>query len=264
MTVRHIRLEGQPNFRDLGGYAAADGRYVKWRAVYRSGELSQLTEDDVETLGSLGIRTVVDLRSPEEVNARGAGRIPPGASLRPLPISSSDFFAKLIPMFLQGDFSQVPPNLLDKVNRLLVRDFSAQYGELLSVLSDPQSRPLVFHCTQGKDRAGFGAAVVLSALGVPWETVVEDYLLSNHYRQAENEKMLGMIRRFAASQGGPESEEIAVRRVESLLYVKEQSLHAAHAEILERHGSIDAYLVEGLGCPKDVLSRLRDELLEQA
>lgn len=259
---RHIRLAGQPNFRDLGGYVAADGRRVKWRTVYRSGELSQLSDEDLGKLVELGIKTVVDLRSPEEVTARGKGRLPTGAELCAVPISSSDFFAKLIPMFLKGDFSQVPPNLLDKVNRLLVRDFSAQYGELLSVLSDTSRRPLVFHCTQGKDRAGFGAAVVLSALGVPWDTVVEDYLLSNHYRKAENDKMLGMIRRFAASQGGAESEETAARRVEGLLYVKEQSLHAAHAEILERHGSIEAYLVEGLGCPKDVLARLRDELLE--
>ena len=259
---RHVPLSGQPNFRDLGGYATADGRRVKWRAVYRSGELSQLTDGDVTKLGDLGIRTVVDLRSPEEVNARGEGRLPAGAELRPMPISSSDMFAKLIPMFLRGDFSQVPPDLLDRVNRLLVRDFSSQYSGLLQTLLDASCRPLVFHCTQGKDRAGFGAAMVLSALGVPWETVLEDYLLSNHYRQAENDKMLQMIRGFAASNGGPDDEEIAFQRVEGLLYVKEQSLMAAHGEIVERHGSVEAYLVDGLGCSRDALTALRDELLE--
>jgi protein-tyrosine phosphatase len=211
---RHIPLSGQPNFRDLGGYATRDGRRVKWRRVYRSGELSQLTETDVVKLGELGIRTVIDLRSAEEVAARGEGRLPEGATLHPMPISSSDMFAKLIPMFLNGDFSQVPPNLLDRVNRVLVRDFSAQFGGLLRALSDPTKRPLVFHCTQGKDRAGFGAAMVLSALGVPWETVVEDYLLSNHYRKAENDKMLGMIRSFVASQAGAGGEEIAFQRVQ--------------------------------------------------
>ena len=179
-----------------------------------------------------------------------------------MPIASSDMFAKLIPMFLKGDFSQVPPDMLDTVNRMLVRDFTEQYAGLLRVLSDPANRPLVFHCTQGKDRAGFGAAMVLSALGVPWETVVEDYLLSNHFRKEENDKMLGMIRSFAASQAGPEGEEIAFSRVEGLLYVKEQSLQAAHAEIIERHGSIAAFLSEGLGCSEDGLRRLRDDLLE--
>lgn len=259
---RLVPLSGQPNFRDLGGYAAADGRTVRWGTVYRSGELSQLSDDDVETLGRLGIRTVVDLRSPEEVSARGAGRLPQGAALRPMPISSSDIFSRLVPMFLKGDFSQVPPDLLDRVNRHLVRDFTAQFGGLLATLGEPGRRPLVFHCTQGKDRAGFGAAMVLSALGVPWDTVVEDYLLSNHYRKAENDKLLAMVRRLAAAQGGPDAEQTAAARVESLLCVKEQSLQAAHDEIVEEHGSVERYLVDALGCSTATLGRLRDELLE--
>jgi protein-tyrosine phosphatase len=259
---RHVPLSGQPNFRDLGGYEASDGRTVKWGLVFRSGELSQLSEADVEKLGALGIRSVVDLRSPQEVSARGDGRLPRGATLFPMPIASSDMFAKLIPMFLKGDFSEVPTDLLDRVNRMLVRDFTEPYSGLLRTLSDPGNRPLVFHCTQGKDRAGFGAAMVLSALGVPWETVVEDYLLSNHFRKEENEKMLGMIRAFAASRGGPEGEEIALSRVEGLMYVKEQSLQAAHREIVERHGSVAGFLTEGLGFSAEALARLRDELLE--
>ena len=267
---RHVPLAGQPNFRDLGGYAAGDGRRIRWGVVYRSGELSQLSDEDVGKLGEIGIRTVVDLRSPEEVSARGEGRLPSGAQLFALPVASSDMFAKLIPMFLKGDFSQVPPDLLDQVNRMLVRDFTEQYTGLLDALSDPANRPLVFHCTQGKDRAGFGAAMVLSALGVPWETVLEDYLLSNHFRKEENDKMLGMIRSFASGPGqegqdgqdGQEGEEIAFSRVEGLLYVKEQSLQAAHAEIIERHGSVDGFLTEGLGCSVDGLARLRDDLLE--
>lgn len=259
---RHVPLSGQPNFRDLGGYAAGDGRTVKWGLVYRSGELSQLSEDDVKTLGALGIRTVVDLRSPEEISARGAGRLPAGAELRPMPISSSDMFSKLIPMFLKGDFSQVPPNLLDRVNRHLVCDFTAQFGGLLRALGESGRRPLVFHCTQGKDRAGFGAAMVLSALGVPWETVVEDYLLSNQYRKAENDKLLGMVRQFAASRGGAEAEEMALQRVEGLLYVKERSIRAAHDEIVTRHGSVEGYLVDALGVSMAALEQLRDELLE--
>jgi len=259
---RHVPLAGQPNFRDLGGYAAGDGRRIKWGVLYRSGELSQLSDDDVGKLGGLGIRTVVDFRSPEEVSARGEGRLPSGAQLFALPIASSDMFAKLIPMFLKGDFSQVPRDLLEQVNRMLVSEFTEQYTGLLRAVSDPANRPLVFHCTQGKDRAGFGAAMVLSALGVPWETVVEDYLLSNHFRKEENDKMLGMIRGFASNHGGTEGEEVAFSRVEGLLYVKEQSLQAAHTEILERHGSVEGFLSEGLGCSVEGLARLRDDLLE--
>lgn len=257
---RHIPLSGQPNFRDLGGYRSRDGRRVKWGAVYRSGELSKLTEDDLGKLEELGIKTVVDLRSPGEVSARGPSRMPPGAKTLPLSITSSDMFAKLIPMFLEGDFSQLPADLLERVNRALVRDFTEQFGGLLRALSDPANRPLVFHCTQGKDRAGFGAAMVLSALGVPWDVVVEDYLLSNEFRQEENDKMLGMIREFAGAKGG---EVVELSKIEGLLYVKPASLEAAHTEIRELHGDVESFLVDGLGCTPEGLERLRDDMLEQ-
>jgi len=232
---------------------------VKWGAVYRSGELSQLSASDIDTLGELGIKTVVDLRSPQEVSARGESRTPPGARVVPLPIASSEVFSKLIPMFLEGDFSRLPPDLLERVNRALVRNFGAQYGGLLRTLIDRANRPLVFHCTQGKDRAGFGAAMVLSALGVPWETVVEDYLLSNHFRREENDKLLAMIRDFASSKNG---EEVELSNIEGLLYVKAASLEAAHTEIRALHGDVESFLIDGLGCRLEELERLRDELLE--
>lgn len=232
---------------------------MKWGAVYRSGELSQLSASDIDTLGELGIKTVVDLRSPQEVSARGESRTPPGARVVPLPIASSEVFSKLIPMFLEGDFSRLPPDLLERVNRALVRNFGAQYGGLLRTLIDRANRPLVFHCTQGKDRAGFGAAMVLSALGVPWETVVEDYLLSNHFRREENDKLLAMIRDFASSKNG---EEVELSNIEGLLYVKAASLEAAHTEIRALHGDVESFLIDGLGCRLEELERLRDELLE--
>lgn len=256
---RHVPLRGQPNFRDLGGYATADGRRVRWGRVYRSGELSQLTDADVAVLAKLGIKTVVDLRSPEEVQMRGESRMPDGARTVRLPIASGDMFSKLVPMLLKGDFSRLPSNLLERVNRALVRDCAEQYGALLQTLLDATNQPVVFHCTQGKDRAGFGAAMVLSALGVPWDVVVEDYLLSNECRRDDNEKMLGMIRQLAASKGGS---DVDVGKVEALLVVKPDSLHAAHAEIRERHGDMDTFLAGALGLGGESRDRLRDHLLE--
>jgi len=257
---RHVPLAGQPNFRDLGGYETRDGRRVRWGTVYRSGELSQLSDADLEVLERLGIKMVVDLRSPQEVSARGESRAPQGAQTLRLPIASGDMFAKLIPMFLQGDFSKLPSDLLQRVNRVLVRDFRDQFGGLLRAVLEPQNRPLVFHCTQGKDRAGFGAAVVLSALGVPWPTVVEDYLLSNHLRREANEKMLAMIR--GATKAAANGKEVDLSKIEGLLYVTPESLDAAHDEIRSLHGDVDTFLEEGLGCSAEELERLRNELLE--
>jgi len=256
---RQVPLSRQANFRDLGGYETSDGRTVKWGVVFRSGELSQLGEDDVEKLSQLGIKSVVDLRSKEEIAARGESRLPSGAALHAMPIASSDMFAKLIPMMLAGNFSEVPSDLLERVNRVLASEYVAEFGTLLRMLADPSNRPLVFHCTQGKDRTGFGAAVILSALGVPFDQVMEDYLLSNHYRREENDKLLDMLRGFASNG---ESEQIAFERVQSLLYVRENSLQAALDEIVSRHGSFEGYIIQALDFSLDSLERLRDDLLE--
>ena len=75
---RHVVLEGDPNFRDLGGYRTADGRTVKWREVFRSGELAHLTEADVSVLEALGLRTVVNFLTPEEISTNGEDRLPGG------------------------------------------------------------------------------------------------------------------------------------------------------------------------------------------
>lgn len=101
--------------------------------------------------------------------------------------------------------------------------------------------------------------MVLSALGVSWDVVLEDYLLSNHFRQEANEKLLGMIRGLAGSKDGDEPE---LSKIEGLLYVKAASLEAARAEIQTLHGDVASFLVEGLGCAREELERLRDDLLE--
>jgi protein-tyrosine phosphatase len=171
---REIPLVGQNNFRDLGGYRAADGRSVKWGQLYRSGELSELEDDDVERLTELGIRSVVDLRSQTEMDSKGPDRLPEGTEIVSLTIDPGDLSPIVGPAFATGDFSHIPSDLLCQINRAYVHDCRQQLSELLSIAADATQRPLVFHCTQGKDRAGISAAVLLSALGVPWKGVVED------------------------------------------------------------------------------------------
>jgi len=197
MTSRRIELSGQDNFRDLGGYETADGRRVKWRHLFRSGELCELSEGDVECLAALGVRTVVDLRGESEVERKGPDRLPAGASLTSIAIEPGDLSPFLGRAFSTGDFGAVPEDLLPRINRDYIQSWRHQLGALLRIAADPANRPLVFHCTQGKDRAGISAAVLLSALGVPWETVLEDYLLSNELRREQAEAGLHGMRKSA-------------------------------------------------------------------
>ena len=262
MTRRRIELEGQPNFRDIGGYVATDGRVVRWGAVYRSGALGHVSASDEARLAELGLKTVVDLRSTPEVAAFGGSYLPPGARGVSIPIGSGELGTKILPALLEGDFSRLTPDLLVRVNRQLARDATQSFAELLRAVADPANRPIVFHCTQGKDRTGFGAALILAALGVAWEDIVEDYLLSNRYRAAENEQYLAMVAERAAKATGVPVEELDLTAIRPLFFVDAAAIDAARAELTAAYGSLDAYLTEALGFGEPERARLRDDLLE--
>jgi protein-tyrosine phosphatase len=259
---RQVELAGQDNFRDLGGYETSDGRRVRWRHLYRSGELTELSDGDVEKLAELGIRTVVDLRGEAEAAKKGPDRLPPGASLTSIAIEPGDLWPILAPAFATGDFSVVPEDLLLQINREYIRDWRHELGSLLHVAADPANCPLVFHCTQGKDRAGINAAILLSALGVPWETVVEDYLLSNRQRHAQADAGFKTMRASAARQRGIAPEEVDMGNIRGLFFVHASYLGAAHDEITNEYGSVEAFIRDGIGWSDSDLRRLRGGLLE--
>ncbi len=107
-----------------------------------------------------------------------------------------------------------------------------------------------------------GAAILLSVLGVPWETVVEDYLLTNHYRQHADAKLLQRARTIAAERRGIDPADVDMTNVEALLGVCVSNLEAGREEILLRFGSFDNFIREGLGCSESDVSQLQDDLLE--
>ena len=202
---RYIDLDGQPNFRDLGGYATADGRTVKGGEVYRSGEFSHLSDEDVAKLEDLEIRTVVNFLLPQEIEMNGRDRLPDGVREVPEPIQG-DRAAELT-MVVQAaikaaEFDNIPPEMNPEFHRLLLDEGKDQYAALLRQAADPANRPLAFHCSHGVHRTGTATAILLAALGVPWETVREDYLLTNEYRADEVEAKLAKIRQQAAQTLG--------------------------------------------------------------
>jgi protein-tyrosine phosphatase len=216
--ARHVQLQGQTNFRDLGGYKTGDGRSVKWGQVYRLGRLPKLTDADVDRLESLGIQTVVSLLTVDDIEAYGRNRLPAGVREVSLAIDS-DTATRLsnsaTAALKSGDFSQIPVELNPEIHRILVHDGQQQYAALLREITNPANHPLVFHCSHGVHRTGTGAAILLSALGVPWETVREDYLLSNNYRQAEVEKRLGQLRQLAAEKQDVSPEQVDMTNMEA-------------------------------------------------
>ncbi len=258
-------LDGQPNFRDLGGYETTDGRTVKWGQVYRSGELPRLSDDDVAKLGELEIRSVVNFLLPEEIEMNGRDRLPEGAQEVHQPIHG-DRAAELT-MAVQtaikaAEFDDIPPEMNPEFHRLLLVEGKDQYSDLLRRAADPANGPLVFHCSHGVHRTGTATAILLSALGVPWETIREDYLLTNEYRAEEVRAKLDKIRLGAAKTLGVPPEEVDMTNVEAFYILEGSYIDGTLEQAVEDYGSMEAYIRGGLGMSAEEVEQLRSQLLE--
>jgi len=263
--ARHVELAGQPNFRDLGGYRTGDGRTVKWGEVYRSGELPELTDADVAVLEGLELQAVANFLLPEEIEKHGRDRLPEGVREILLPITSDGMTEIALGgrrAMETGDFSALPPEVNLEVHRLLLDDATEQYAALLRALIDPNNRPMAFHCSHGVHRTGTAAAVLLSALGVPWETVREDYLLSNVYREEEVTHRLAQIRKMVAAKKNIPPEQVDMANMEAFYIQQGTYIDASLDRAVEEYGSMQGYIREGLGITDKEIAQLRAQLLQ--
>ena len=262
---RQVALDGQPNFRDLGGYETTDGRTVRWGEVYRSGELPRLSNDDVARLDELEIQTVVSFLTEKEIAARGPDRLPEGVTEVALPMDAGnlgDLTAVVNEARRTGDFSEVPADINPDIHRRLVVEAREYYAALLREIADPANRPLVFHCSHGIHRTGTATAILLSVLGVPWETIREDYLLSNTYRQEEIEHRLAQLRDLHAENTGVAPEEVDTTNMDAFYILQGAYIDAALEQAVEDYGSMEAYIRDGLGITDEEVDELRSQLLD--
>ena len=153
------------------------------------------------------MQTVVNFLSPNEIEFGGADRLPEGVMEIPMPIGPETGMGSLVDELIvarkTGDFSKVPADLNPEIHRVLMQEARGEYAALLRTILNSTNRPIVFHCSHGVHRTGTAAAILLSALGVPWETIREDYLLSNDCRRDEITMRLGQLKALAAqTQGG--------------------------------------------------------------
>ena len=238
---RHIELQGQSNFRDLGGYETRDGHTVRWGEVYRSDRFPKLTDDDVKILESLEIRTVVNLLTEDDIEAYWEDRLPSGVREYPLPIDSQTatrLSNQATAALKSGDFSKIPLELNPEIHRILIHDGREQYATLLREITNPENRPLVFHCSHGVHRTGTGAVILLSALGVPWDSVREDYLLSNEFRHDEVQLRLAQLRQVASDKLGITPEQVDMSNMEGFLIQHSSYIDASREEMISENGSM--------------------------
>ena len=234
-------MSGGFNMRDLGGYRTSDGRHVKWGRIIRSDDLHSLTDEDLAYLASIPVKTVADFRSPQEVRAMPDKLSPQGMTYVGLPIPPGSLDD------LQSYIAMTPEEVEAKMEWMNVYFATSdegreRYREFFRLLQETDDAAILFHCSAGKDRTGMGAALILYALGVPEQTVMEDYLASNGY-------LAGKYSRYAER----------FPQLKGMLEVKPNYLSAGIDSIRTAYGSVETYLREELGAD---IGKLREFYLD--
>jgi len=264
-SSRWLPLQGGKNFRDLGGYKTTSGQQVRWGKLFRSGEMSELTDDDYLALTKLNIAAVVDFRTQAERTTKPTHWKGP----EPKIITGKDGVkvSKFAEMLHQTgiDAAKVEQFMQETYPGIL-----AGHREHYAALFDEMAAgdgAVVFHCTAGKDRTGIASALVLTALGVDRDTVIDDFMLSETYynSQAGNQQMKEALKK--SGEIDPMRQIYASLPAETLAPLKgvRRSYMTATFDTMEaQSGSALAYIQQELDVTDEELAKIRQLYLEPA
>lgn len=247
---RHIPLHGCSNFRDLGGYTGHRGRALRWGQVYRSDHLADLTEGDLAQLDALGVARAVDFRGAQERAHHGYAW--PQLQQHSLAIEPT-VVQEALQLLKAGGSLSVPDTvaLMQDTYRALVLEAAPTFARWFALLLEDE-RPLVFHCTAGKDRTGWAAALLLHALDVAPEAIAQDYLLTNQ------------LYHRPAALAAQAAQHIPQEVLQVLWTVQPAFLDSAYAAVAQSWSSMEHYLHEAIGLTPAALAELRGRYLQGA
>ncbi|KAB2373227.1 tyrosine-protein phosphatase [Actinomadura montaniterrae] len=254
-AVRDVAVDGAVNVRDIGGYASKDGRHVRYGLVYRSASLSKVTATGVAQLQRLGLTASVDFRSQLEVGMSGADKLPAGVTPVAANINAfSPTLLTMVPDLLKAVLAQDKPGEFMALSyRGFVHDPDSrkQFAAALTRIASGQG-PVLYHCTEGKDRTGVMTAILLTILGVPKTQVYADYLRSNEELADQNAAELAELQKLG----------IDPALVEPFLTVRASYLDTAFDQIKRDYGTFGAFVAKGLGIDAATQAALRKQLLQ--
>jgi protein-tyrosine phosphatase len=249
LTDRHVPLTACFNFRDLGGLETADGRRVRSGVLFRADTLHRLTPEDLDVLRGMGLRTVIDLRTPDELDRHG--RIPLAdhdeVVHHHLPMVDELRTDDAVP-----DESAPSAEVRGDMYVRLVEQGGGAVVKALELLVADGALPAVFHCTAGKDRTGVLAALVLGQLGVPDAAIAEDYALTE----------LSLPDTMAWIEANDPERAAAFASYPKWVWEAPAAIMLAFLEqVREAHGSVPELLLS-LGADRATLDALAGALLE--
>lgn len=247
-TARRLPLDKTYNFRDIGGYRTNDNRRMRWGLIYRSAHLAELTGRDHELLSRIGIKLVCDFRTIEEAEAQ-PDKLPADGSMEYLhmPIAHGKLDpAEAVGRIKKGDISWLTDDFMTNNYLKQIDDFAFLWKQFFERLMNPSDRPLVFHCTAGKDRTGVCAALILLTAGVPESTVIDDHALSNTYNAPVIDRIKQEVRKFGID---PDD-------MRSYLSAPREAMEAVVAHLKGTYGSAKEYLIQEAGLATGDLKQL--------
>lgn len=245
------------NFRDLGGLVAANGQKVRTKKILRSGELVQLDETTKTQLATdYDVTLVIDFRRDFEIQERPDDQIPGVQFVNIDILKSARNNASLEDFITIGASDKVDQHMLN-IYHDLVMDPNAQagYAQFLDLVLNNQTGATLFHCFAGKDRTGFGAALILALLNVSEEQIMQDYLKTNEDRKQANDQIIDYYR-----QQGAKPEALAALAI--ALYVKKEYLQNSFHLIKSNYQDVFHYAQTQLNFGPEKVQKLQKQFLE--
>jgi protein-tyrosine phosphatase len=253
---RVIHLEGTTNTRDIGGYLTDDQRILRWRQIIRSENLARLTASDFQKLEEIGVKTVIDLRTDKEHRRSPTvwlGENPPRFYHFPVGDANNDWFRAQRELMQKSRFTErQSTELMVEGYRMIVNEGPPSYEKLMELVLDQSNWPILIHCNAGKDRAGVAVTLILEALGVNRETIMDEFLLTNEIGRSEEKAALISKESKKSGRIGRGSSASAWFPI---VGVQPEMLEAFYASVDEQYGSMDAFLTE-MGIDQEARSAL--------
>ena len=262
--MRSLHLIGAPNTRDLGGLTTRDGREIRKGLLLRSGMLQHLTESDCETLRKIPLKTVIDFRTEREQREMPDVEIP-GVRHVSCPILEEmsgitrEQETDEIPAYFRAAIAagfEAENRMTQLYIPLVEGDYSLDhYREFLHHVLNHEGGALLYHCTAGKDRVGIGTMLILTALGVDRDTILEDYLLTNKYSRDEVDQTVETAKKYSDAP----STEFAIRAFDS---ARDRYMRTAWESIDRRYCDVQTFLTERLNFGEEKQAALREKYLK--